>query len=1380
MRIIPLRPLSLPSTTPNLAPSPVRPSGRFPRRGAHLFVAGFLFLCSLFGVGQPQAAAAGYVFRNYQTGDGLPNNTVRCTMADRMGFIWVGTNGGLVRYDGSEFMMYEGDSSSKLLRNKIQAICQDKNGNIWFSTPEGVGYFDPQTDCVTEVFPTHESECEVIVTDYDGFVWMVGAGFAARYDLDGKKLERFPLELARTNQAVCPVPYSGGGVYLMARDGTMKRFNGAKWTFDSMRIIPQDRLAKGEYPRNIIPAGKMDLYYVYTSAGYLLKVNTSSEEVQTLLTPSDDVPINHLFLHEDGNLWLATMRALYIYNEKDGIIDAIGDREDGELSNSNVMHISSDKEGNLWLSTFHGGVNMWANRKGTINQFMYSAKENSITGKIVRAFAEDKGGNIWVGTEDGGLCRFIISQEKIEDLKKKHNLPMTDFQAFDVVGDEMWAATYGDGVIILDQATGRMKGRLFLPNNNASTIKLYEGDVYVGTYNGLYRINPSTRAISEEKDLSGCFIHTLTTSPEGDLWVGSYGQGMWRRKSGSRNYQDIYPTLQDGSHISEYITSILVDRQGDVWVCTEGSGVCRMSSGNTTKAYSISVEEGLPTRIACAAVQDPLGKIWVSSAKGLALVDSETNSVSKLYLDHNTMISNSFCYNSAYLSNEGYIHMGTYNGMISFNPQTARDPLEIAPLYITDIYSGEGRDRVRLREDGHSALSSSSIRIKQKDATALTISYSAISFASTSGVLYECVLRDHRGREVRTRTFQNKAFYTSLRAGTYNFSVTNLRGTTPEATKELTITVIPPFFSSILARILYILLGGGLIFILVNLLKHRRESEMELERTNLEASKQKEIYDAKLTFFTNITHEVRTPLTLIKLPIDKIVGEHLYTEESKEDIMTIKANTERLLSITNQFLDIKKIQDQKVTVKYSKFGISEFTRKVCGYFNPVVRERHLSYQLDIPSEERFLYSDPDLLEKVLCNLLSNAVKYCNSSISVHLRSDDGKVSLRVISDGDPITGRDRERIFYPFYQIKTVNSQLMGSNGTGLGLPYSKNLAVALGGELYLDPDNLRENEFVFTFPVKGEDDPDVRSFLSHADETSPSSQEEDPGEEALSPFLGTVPVSAEEEEEARKRESEALENVRQRILIVEDSQEMRLYLQKELSREYSTKVASNGEEAMDILLNNKIDLVVSDIMMPVMDGCQLCNAIKSNLDLSHIPVILLTAAVGVDTRISTLEVGADGYIEKPFSITLLKATISNVFKNREITYRQFADSPLSHFKTTVVNNLDQEFMDKLHDTVMEHLQDEDLTIEMLSSLMSTSKSTLYRKVKANTSQNLNEYIRICRLKKAAELLSSGKYRINEVAYLTGFSSASYFTTSFQKQFNISPSAFLKSICEKK
>ena len=387
----------------------------------------------------------------------------------------------------------------------------------------------------------------------------------------------------------------------------------------------------------------------------------------------------------------------------------------------------------------------------------------------------------------------------------------------------------------------------------------------------------------------------------------------------------------------------------------------------------------------------------------------------------------------------------------------------------------------------------------------------------------------------------------------------------------------------------------------------------------------------------------------------------------------------------------------------------------------------------------------DSIEKVLTNLISNAIKYGKDKINVVLteNASNDKVRVRVDSNGSRIADNDREKIFEPFYQVKMSSDQIAGSKGTGLGLPFARTLAELHNGRLFIDGSRKDVNSFVLEIP---KDQPRKVSIKSEPVQVEPD------------------PILTE------------MDNSRHTILIVEDSAEMRYYLGKELSGDYNTLLASNGEEALAMMQGQKVDLVISDIMMPVMDGCELCNRIKSDVELCHVPVILLTAAVGVETRIETLRVGADGYIEKPFSIDLLKANVSNLFKNKEIAFKQFTESPLTHYNSVTVGSIDNEFMEKLHSEVMKHLSEQDLNIEALTSILGTSKSTLYRKIKANTGLNINEYIRLCRLKEAAEMLSSQKYRINEVAYLVGFSSPSYFTTSFQKQFNISPSAFVKRI----
>ncbi|MBQ2501822.1 MAG: response regulator, partial [Bacteroidales bacterium] len=412
------------------------------------------------------------------------------------------------------------------------------------------------------------------------------------------------------------------------------------------------------------------------------------------------------------------------------------------------------------------------------------------------------------------------------------------------------------------------------------------------------------------------------------------------------------------------------------------------------------------------------------------------------------------------------------------------------------------------------------------------------------------------------------------------------------------------------------------------------------------------------------------------------------------------------------------------------------------YFPAAIKERNLQFTEDIPDGPIWVSTVPDAIEKVVSNLLSNAVKYCSGKIFISLRSVSDKIEIRVNSDGAHLSAANAEQIFDPFYRVNTGYAGLEGKGGIGLGLPLSRNLAVALGGSLVVDKGVKDMNSFLFTFPAR----PAV------------------PAAEA-----GEVAPVAESNAEEEAREDRI-------ILIAEDAKDLREYMSRELGRSYTTLTAANGREALGIIRSQKVDMVIADIMMPEMDGRELCKTIKNDVDLCFIPVILLTAVTGPESRIASLEAGADHFIEKPFSIELMKATIESLFHSREIMYKQFSESPLTHFNSISSNKMDQQFMYDLREKIFEHMADENLDVEMLTRLMGTSTSTLYRKVKANTGQKVNEYIKICRLKKAAELLAEGKYRINEVAYLTGFSSASYFATSFLKQFNISPSNFVKSI----
>ena len=439
------------------------------------------------------------------------------------------------------------------------------------------------------------------------------------------------------------------------------------------------------------------------------------------------------------------------------------------------------------------------------------------------------------------------------------------------------------------------------------------------------------------------------------------------------------------------------------------------------------------------------------------------------------------------------------------------------------------------------------------------------------------------------------------------------------------------------------------------------------------------------------------------------------------------------------------MEKNEIKPVFLKEDLAAIVRDVCAPFAENASEQKITLTMDLPKDRFEVMCVRDSVEKIVGNLMSNGLKYTKDRIDVSLKpSEDGKTAiLRVDSNGPMIPAKESEKIFEIFYQ---TGDSARKSKGTGLGLAFARTLAGLHEGRLYLDLKVRNRNSFVLELPVEHQVPIQIDTRAAE-------------------------PVSEEEEGTGADHDSS-----RHTLLIVEDAADMRTYLARELSDEYNIVTAANGQDAVEKLQSERIDLVVSDIMMPVMDGCQLCNYIKTNMEFSHLPVLLLTAAVGMETRLQTLEVGADGYIEKPFPIELLRANIASLFKNRDIAYKQFTDSPLTHFNSVNTSKMDEEFMEKLHGIVMKHMAEQDLSIETLTTLIGTSKSTLYRKVKANTGLNINEYIRLCRLKQAAEMLSSQKYRINEVAYMVGFSSPSYFATSFQKQFNISPSAFVKNL----
>ena len=1273
-------------------------------------------------------------FRNFSTDDGLPDNSVRAICQDSDGLIWLCTREGICMYDGLHFKQLE-DPSCDILGGLAMAVAEDSRHRLWFITTRGIGFHDLTTG-ETRAVRRNTSGGLVgaagIAVDRNGMVWFANEDIFF-WDPEREVLVDYsPVALFRSNTVTAD---SNGSVWFLSTSGDLYRFNTISSSFERIRRGAGERFSR----QDIVSDGAGHI--LSTAPGGVVLQTDIFTNATTTLYRTDNGEIRCIVPEPDGRCWLGTDHGIVLVDgDRRGVFTH--DRSDPDsIAGEDIWSMLLDRQGNLWAGMFYNGLALHRTPRSFVFRHFGHRSGGDLPGDMIRPIVAVDDSHILAGAEDGGLSLLNLVDNTVEDLTfPGPGGALLNVQGLCLDGDDLWIATFGNGAYRMDFQSRTIR-RNYLTELSAATIaSTRSGDIYLGTTSGLYRYDRTADRFESCPEFGSDFIHTLYEDSRGNLWVGTYGDGLWTGKDGQ--YRHITLSDQDFGLTSDYITSIREDSRHRLWVLTETGGACfagldEIATGSF-RFRSLSRRNGLPSSIACCILEDLDQVLWLTTTHGIVKLDPEDLSIREVYQEEHGNTMNQFSYGSACSTSSGRLFFGTSRGLVGFTPleRANRLPLE---LFITEISATGPNGVYSVTEEGKSTLHTQRIRLRYKDLSSLTIRYAAPDFQSSRTGLFRTVLEGRR-RSIQSFNSTGESTYTDLAPGKYQFRVNGV-GARREAFRALDIEIVPPFYRSKLAILLYLIALTALLYLAAKQWDFFRQLKMTRQVERLQAQTEKELYDAKINFFTNITHEIRTPLSLIKMPLDKIISSGNYTESNRHELLTMQANTDRLLSLTNQLLDLRKMEKMEVKPTFLPNDLAALVRKTCDRFARMAEDQHIKMDISLPEAPFMVDCAGEMVDKIVGNLISNACKYGNGHVRVGLEPlpDGERVRVRVDSDGDRIPDYDAEQIFEKFYQGRPARQ----GKGTGLGLPYARSLAVLHGGSLTLDRSVKDFNSFVLELPIHQET---------------------------------MVEIPAAREKEESEETPAAIDNLLHTVLVVEDDPEMRGYLAKELSEQYNVLVAPNGEDALQLVESQRVDLIVSDIMMPGIDGIALCNRIKSTTEYCHIPVILLTAAVGMETRIDTLEAGADGYIEKPFAIELLLANVANLFKNREIANRQFTQSPLTHFNSMVTGGMDQEFMERLHDTVMKHLAEPDLNIETLTSELGTSKSTLYRKVTANTGLNINEYIRVSRLKKAAEMLSSQKYRISEVAYMTGFSSPSYFATCFQKQFNVSPSAFLKNL----
>ena len=794
------------------------------------------------------------------------------------------------------------------------------------------------------------------------------------------------------------------------------------------------------------------------------------------------------------------------------------------------------------------------------------------------------------------------------------------------------------------------------------------------------------------------------------------------------------------------VLSIFEDSHRQIWLTTQGGGFCRFQPDTETFAnYNLSA--GLPNDVVYQIVEDKEGFLWLTTNNGLVCFQPTTG-VMKVYTTSNGLLGDQFNYRSSFEAEDGTIYLGSIDGFIAFNPKNFSENKFLPSIVITDfflfgkeVYAGEPGSPLE------KSITFSDQLVLQSNQNSFSFRVAALDFQApkTSRIMYKLEGFDTDWLTVGESPIVT---YSNLRYGDYTFrvKVANSDGVWSDDEVVLEVHILPPFYLSIWAYCAYALLIIGCSLQIVVYFKRRSNSKHRRQMEKFEQEKEREVYHAKIDFFTNVAHEIRTPLTLIKGPLENIILKKQVDAETREDLNVMKQNTERLLNLTNQLLDFRKTESQGFRLNFAKCNVTEVLKETHVRFTSLAKQKGLEFTLQVPEKDFYAHVNREAFTKIISNLLNNGVKYAESYVHISLEvseaDDNNSFRIRTENDGVIIPNEMKEEIFKPFVRFNEKEDGKV-TTGTGIGLALSRSLAELHQGTLAMG-EGEENNTFCLTLPIVQ----DMTITLT-------------PEPEAGMDKMSEIPAG-----EAEKKDN------RPTVLVVEDNPDMLAFVVRQLSKEYAVLTATNGEEALQVLDGNYVNLVVSDVVMPVMDGFELCKTIKSDLNYSHIPIILLTAKTNIQSKIEGMELGADAYIEKPFSVEYLQACASNLIQNREKLRRTFAKSPFVAANTMALTKADEEFIKKLNEVIQINYTNPEFSMDDMADNLNMSRSNFYRKIKGVLDLSPNEYLRLERLKRAAQLLKDGENRISEICYMVGFNSPSYFAKCFQKQFGVSPKDF--------
>ncbi len=1321
-----------------------------------------------------------YSFSHLSTNNGLSQSSVIAIHQDKLGQLWLGTRDGLNKYDGNEFTIYrtEAGNPKSLSNNDILSINEDDNGFLWIGTYNGLNKYNPKTDTFTRYFHNQErsSICNNTIWTIEvlanGDLWVGTSeglsiynnktdGFNNYLTTSQKPKEKKILSVLETKDGAIFVG-TGAGILKSTLQGRFPKF---QLLSDTKKYFVQD-LIEG-YNNNLLVASKSE-----SILDYNLKSNTISRYLKANIQDENSKNVRQLLFDDLGFLWAGTYKGLQIVDKGKQLVTLYSDIDNKNgLSKNSIKYLYKDKKGSIWVGTYYGGVHIWDETNSNFTNIMQNKNRKGLNYSVVSSIEKYKD-ELFFGTEGGGIN---IWNKKINAFRyiTEQNSSLSDdnIKVVKVIDKELWIGTFKSGLNIYNLETKQLKAKQF-PEALEAYIKstgIYaikqglSGNIWIGSFGkGLFVLNLKSkdfkRYFSEgatKESLSSNLVRNICIDSKKRVWVGTQ-KGLNRINTNGTVSTFFYDkNIQYG----EDILNVYEDTQNRIWVGTKSKGLFLFDGARFNHV------DLLLSNIKISAIhsilEDDKAYLWISTNQGLIRYN-HAHKKSQLYNQIDGLISKEFNDNASFKSDKNLYYFGSPNGVTFFNPN-ALVTNNYTPQVILTNFTIKGAKASNNNFENvleHALPFTESINLSHTQGN-FSITYAIPNFINSSNNKYRYRLK---GLEHNWNlTSNNVVSYTIQKPGKYIFEVQGANNDNVWNTQitTLNIHVLPAPWRTWWAFSIYGLLILASIYSLIYILKSRTKLKHDLELEHLETERSKKINKNKLEFFTNISHEFRTPLTLILGPLNQIIQNYQGNRKTYKKLLVIENNANHLLQLINRLMDFRKFEGSFYKLETAEGNIVKFLKEIFLSFTEYAKNGDYTFEFITDEKEIMVYYDRNKLERVFYNLISNAFRYTPKKGHIILRiyRTSDTIKINVEDTGVGISEAYKDQIFERFFEVAANNKPDKDYNkGTGIGLSIAKNIVELHKGKIQVS-NNKGDNGTIFTVTLalgkKHLNSSEVLEDFKFSDDVSQYVSQ-----------LEKAPFFIEEDIELPHDIN------KKSILLVEDNKQLRKFIKNLLKEDYNVLEAENGEIALKRLKKETIDLVISDIIMPKMTGIELCTAIKGSLTTSHIPIMLLTSRSSLIYKIDGLEHGADDYISKPFNLNEFKLRIRNLIQTREKLRQKFISNDGFNREDVIVSSSDEKLYKKALEIVNTNISNQDFDITYFCTELGVSRTMLFTKIKAWSSFTPNEFILHFRMKRAAQLLEQGKINISEVGYKIGYKDPKYFSKSFQKKFGETPSKY--------